>query len=90
MGWDLNGVNWNGTWMTTWGSESGPYYSNIYLSAAGQVGWVSGTYNNGTMQGWAYYVYDLGVVKAFGSKDVGIGPAGTPVARVNMANSISI
>ncbi|WAS99314.1 hypothetical protein [Nannocystis punicea] len=64
MGWDYNGINWNGTWLSTWGSPTGQYSGYIYVSASGQVGEVSGAYDNGTMKGYSYYVLEFGAVKS--------------------------
>jgi hypothetical protein len=57
-GWDWNGINWNGTWRSTWGSDTGEYHGLIHVSAPGQVGEASGTYDNGTMYGYVYVTPD--------------------------------
>jgi hypothetical protein len=57
-GWDYNGVNWCGRWATNWGSPTGQYSSTIDLECSGQVGPVSGTYNNGKLTGNSYLIFD--------------------------------
>lgn len=57
-GWDWNGVNWCGVWDTNWGSSTGSYNSQISVKCSGQVGPATGTYNNGTLNGYTYYHRD--------------------------------
>lgn len=49
-GYGLDGCNWAGQWFSQWASSTGAFYTGVLNLDYGTNG-ISGTYNNGTIEG---------------------------------------